>query len=58
MSMSLSERSRCTIEVSYEGEAEEEELDHDASTVSVVTNTMSKLFLVPATIWVLGGLHI
>ena len=53
MSMSLSERSRCTIEVSYEGEAEEEELDHVARTVRVVTSTVvevAKLSLSPAII--------
>ena len=45
MRISLSERRRCTIEVSYEGEAAEEDedevQDHEVSTVSVVSITVS-----------------
>ena len=44
MRISLSERRRCTIEVSYEGEAAEEDedevQDHEVSTVSVVSITV------------------
>ena len=44
MRISLSERRRCTIEVSYDGEAAEEEegevQDHEVSTVSVVSITV------------------